>query len=61
MVRQPGCLTPIAMVFVAGCLLIVVGLMTESPRSVRASLACLLATAVLLVAGWWLRQRGWWQ
>jgi hypothetical protein len=59
--QRPGCLAPISLVFIVGCLLLLGGLMSESVRAVRAGVGFLFATAGLLVAGWWLRQRGWWQ
>jgi hypothetical protein len=46
--------------FVVGCLLVFGGLMGESPRTVRAGVGCLVATAVLLGVGWWLNKHGWW-
>jgi hypothetical protein len=61
MLQRPGCLAPISLVFVVGCLLLISGLMSESVRAVRAGVGFLIAPAGLLVAGWWLRQRGWWQ
>jgi hypothetical protein len=61
MLNRPGCLTPIAMVFVAGCLLLVAGKMAESTRTLRAGVGCLLGAVVLMAVGIWLRQRGWWE
>ena len=60
MLQQPGCLGPISLMFVVGCLLVFGGLMGESPRTVRAGVGCLVATAVLLGVGWWLNKHGWW-
>jgi hypothetical protein len=60
MVKRGGCLAPISMVFVVGCWLLVVGLMADSTRSIRAGVVCLIVTAVLLVVGSWLRRSGWW-
>jgi hypothetical protein len=60
MLKRPGCLAPIALVFVVGCLLIVGGLLGESPPTIRSGVGFLVAAAVLLAVGWWLRQRGRW-
>jgi hypothetical protein len=60
MLQRPGCLAPISLVFVAGFLLVVAGLMADSPRQVRAGAACLAAAMVLLLVGWWMRRKGWW-
>jgi hypothetical protein len=60
MLQRPGCLAPIALVFVTGCLLVVGGLMAESRQLVRAGLGCLAATVALSALGWWARQAGWW-
>jgi hypothetical protein len=59
--QRPGCLTPLALVFVCGGLLLAVGLAADSPRSVRAGAICLAAAVVLAVAGWFLRRQGWWE
>ena len=34
MLQRPGCLAPISLVFVVGCLLVFGGLMAENPRTV---------------------------
>jgi hypothetical protein len=60
MIQRPGCLAPIALVFVTGCLLLIVGLMAESDRLIGAGAGFLVGTVVLLVLGWWLRKQGWW-
>jgi hypothetical protein len=60
MLQRPGCLAPISLVGVTGCLLLIAGLMGESPRAIRGGIGCLVATALLLGAGWWLRRRSWW-
>ena len=60
MLQRPGCLAPISLVFVVGCLLVFGGLMGENPRTVQAGVGCLLATAVLLGVAWELRKHGWW-
>jgi hypothetical protein len=60
MTQRPGCLTPIALVFVAGFVLIVAGQMGENARTLHAGVGCLVAGVVLLIVGYWMRQRGWW-
>jgi hypothetical protein len=60
MLKRPGCLAPISMVFVAGCLLIVGGLMADSTRAIRGGAGCLVAAVVLVVVGIWMRHHGWW-
>jgi hypothetical protein len=60
MLRRPGCLAPISMVFVGGCLLLVGGLMAESARAIQGGVGCLLAAAALVGAGMWMRHYGWW-
>ncbi len=61
MSRRPGCLAPIAFVFVAGLLLVIGGVLGESTRSVRAGVVCLLVAVALSVFGWWMRKHGWWE
>jgi hypothetical protein len=60
MIHRPGCLAPIAFVFVMGCMFLLGGLVAVSPESVRAGIGMLVAAVLLLLLGWWLRRRGWW-
>ena len=60
MLRRTGCLTPSALLFTIGCILVIGGLMAESSEPIRYGVAFLIAAAVLLIAAIILGRRGWW-
>jgi hypothetical protein len=57
--RGGGCFTPAAFLFTIGCLLIVVGSMAETARTIRYGVLCLVGAVGFVAAAIYARWQGW--